>query len=137
MENLAESTFSGLKDDLSAYVEARLEVLKLDARERVARTVAVLARGVLLVLLGFFAILFLFLALGFFLGEVLESVALGFLLVVVMYVALFHVVLCCRERICAWVMNEMITVMMSDDEKEDEQAADPAGGVAGGTGAGA
>ena len=39
---------------------------------------AVFSYGIVLILLAFFTILFLFLALGFFLGELLGSMALGF-----------------------------------------------------------
>ena len=137
MENFAEKTFSGLKNDISTYVETRLELLKLDTYERVAKTMAVFSYGIVLVLLGFFAILFLFLALGFFLGEMLNSVALGFLLVVGMYLLLFCAILWFREKISAKVTNEIITAMMSKDDKEDEQAANPAGEVEGGTETGA
>ncbi|MFR7810159.1 MAG: hypothetical protein ACLU4N_13330 [Butyricimonas faecihominis] len=78
MENIAEKTFAELKEDISTYVELRLELLKLNTYERVAKTMAVFSYGIVLVLLAFFAILFLFLALGFFLGELLGSMALGF-----------------------------------------------------------
>ena len=137
MENFAEKTFSGLKNDISTYVETRLELMKLNTYERVAKTMAVFSYGIVLVLLAFFAILVLFLALGFFLGEILNSVALGFLLVVGMYLLLFGLILLFREKISARVTNEIITAMMSKDEKEDEETTDPAGDITGGTETGA
>ena len=137
MENFAEKTFSGLKNDISTYVETRLELMKLNTYERVAKTMAVFSYGIVLVLLAFFAILFLFLALGFFLGEILNSVALGFLLVVGMYLLLFGRILLLREKISGRVTNEIITAMMSKDEKEDEETTDPAGDITGGTETGA
>ena len=137
MENFAEKTFSGFKNDISTYVETRLELMKLNTYERVAKTMAVFSYGIVLVLLAFFAILFLFLALGFFLGEILNSVALGFLLVVGMYLLLFGLILLFREKISARVTNEIITAMMSKDEKEDEETTDPAGDITGGTETGA
>ena len=137
MENFAEKTFSGLKNDISTYVETRLELMKLNTYERLAKTMAVFSYGIVLVLLAFFAILFLFLALGFFLGEILNSVALGFLLVVGMYLLLFGLILLFREKISARVTNEIITAMMSKDEKEDEETTDPAGDITGGTETGA
>ena len=137
MENFAEKTFSGLKNDISTYVETRLELMKLNTYERVAKTMAVFSYGIVLVLLAFFAILFLFLALGFFLGEILNSVALGFLLVVGMYLLLLGLILVFREKISARVTNEIITAMMSKDEKEDEETTDPAGDITGGTETGA
>ena len=85
----------------------------------------------------FFAILFLFLALGFFLGELLGSMALGFVLVVGMYLLLFGITMFFKRKITSKVMNEIITAMMSKDEKDNEETTDPAGHVDGGTAPGA
>ena len=133
MENIAEKTFAELKEDISTYVELRLELLKLNTYERVAKTMAVFSYG----LLAFFAILFLFLALGFFLGELLGSMALGFVLVVGMYLLLFGITMFFKRKITSKVMNEIITAMMSKDEKDNEETTDPAGHVDGGTAPGA
>ena len=130
MENIAEKTFAELKEDISTYVELRLELLKLNTYERVAKTMAVFSYGIVLVLLAFFAILFLFLALGFFLGELLGSMALGFVLV-------FGITMFFKRKITSKVMNEIITAMMSKDEKDNEETTDPAGHVDGGTAPGA
>ena len=131
MENIAEKTFAELKEDISTYVELRLELLKLN------KTMAVFSYGIVLVLLAFFAILFLFLALGFFLGELLGSMALGFVLVVGMYLLLFGITMFFKRKITSKVMNEIITAMMSKDEKDNEETTDPAGHVDGGTAPGA
>ena len=128
MENIAEKTFAELKEDISTYVELRLELLKLNTYERVAKTMAVFSYGIVLVL---------FLALGFFLGELLGSMALGFVLVVGMYLLLFGITMFFKRKITSKVMNEIITAMMSKDEKDNEETTDPAGHVDGGTAPGA
>ena len=69
MEKDAGEIFRELKKDLSAYVELKLELLKLNTYERTGKVIAVLSYGVILLFLAFFAILFIFLALGFFLGD--------------------------------------------------------------------
>lgn len=133
MENFADKTFSELKNDISTYVETRFELMKLNTYERVAKIVAVLSYGTVLILLAFFVILFLFLSLGFFLGEILNSMALGFLLVVGMYLLLFGLIILFREKISVKVTNEIITAMMSKDEREEEETTNPVGDIAGGT----
>lgn len=85
----------------------------------------------------FLPFLFLFLALGFFLGELLGSMALGFVLVVGMYLLLFGITMFFKRKITSKVMNEIITAMMSKDEKDNEETTDPAGHVDGGTAPGA
>ena len=54
-----------------------------------------------------------------------------------MYLLLFGLILLFREKISARVTNEIITAMMSKDEKEDEETTDPAGDITGGTETGA
>ena len=130
MENFADKTFSELKNDISTYVETRFELMKLNTYERVAKIVAVLSYGTVLILLAFFVILFLFLSLGFFLGEILNSMALGFLLVVGMYLLLFGLIILFREKISVKVTNEIITTMMSKDEREEEETTNPVGDIA-------
>ena len=137
MENIAEKTFAELKEDISTYVELRLELLKLNTYERVAKTMAVFSYGIVLILLAFFTILFLFLALGFFFGELLGSMALGFVLVVGMYVLLFGIIIFFKKKITSKVMNEIIIAMMSKDEKDNEETAAPAGHIDGRTTPGA
>lgn len=70
MEKDAGEIFRELKKDLSAYVELKLELLKLNTYERTGKVIAVLSYGVILLFLAFFAILFIFLALGFSWGSV-------------------------------------------------------------------
>lgn len=68
MEKDAGEIFRELKKDLSAYVELKLELLKLNTYERTGKVITVLSYGVILLFLAFFAILFIFLAIRFFLG---------------------------------------------------------------------
>ena len=69
MEKDSGTVFRELKEDVSAYVELKLELLKLSTYERTGKVIAVLSYGLILLFLAFFAILFIFLALGFFLGD--------------------------------------------------------------------
>lgn len=78
MEKEAEKIFCELREDISTYLQLKYKLLKLNATERVAKLIAILSQGIILILLFFFTILFLFLALGFFLGDCLGSTALGF-----------------------------------------------------------
>lgn len=74
----AEHFFRELKKDLTTYGELKFELLKLGTYERTGKVIAVLSYGLILLTLGFFLSLFIFLALGFFLGEWLNSKGIGF-----------------------------------------------------------
>ena len=124
--------FHELKEDLTAYVGLKLELLKLNTYERTGKVVAILSYGLVLLFLAFFAILFIFLALGFFLGNVFDSYGIGFGIVAILYVLLIGLVVMNKEKISLIVLNEVIAAMtVSDDknntENHEQPTTDPAG----------
>lgn len=121
MEKDVEKVFRELKADVATYVELRFELLKLDVIERIAKIIAILSHGLILVLLAFFATLFLFLGLGFFLGDLLGSTYLGFVIVAALYVLLFFILLGCGRRIRNNVSNLIIAAIMAKDDKDDDE----------------
>ena len=131
MEKDSGTVFRELKEDVSAYVELKLELLKLSTYERTGKVIAVLSYGLVLLFLAFFAILFIFLALGFFLGDWLGSSGFGFGIVAVLYLLLIGIIIMNRDRISTKVLNEVIAAMTANDDKNnatnDEQPANPTG----------
>ena len=127
MEKDAGEIFRELKKDLSAYVELKLELLKLNTYERTGKVIAVLSYGVILLFLAFFAILFIFLALGFFLGDLFGSVGSGFGVVAVLYLLLIGIIVMNKGRISNKVLNVVISALTTNDDKtnatDNEQSA--------------
>ena len=117
MEKNSGEIFRELKKDLSAYVELKLELLKLNTYERTGKVNAVLSYGVILLFLAFFAILFIFLALGFFLGELFGSVSSGFGVVAVLYLLLIGLIVMNKDRISNKVLNVVISALTTNDDK--------------------
>jgi len=117
MEKDAGEIFRELKKDLSAYVELKLELLKLNTYERTGKVIAVLSYGVILLFLAFFAILFIFLALGFFLGDLFGSVGSGFGVVAVLYLLLIGIIVMNKDRISNKVLNVVISALTTNDDK--------------------
>ena len=129
MEKDSGKIFRELKEDVSTYVELKLELLKLSTYERSGQLIAVLSYGLILLFLAFFAILFIFLALGFFLGDMFGSSGAGF---AVVYLLLIGLIIMNKQRICNTVLNVVIAALNGNDEKDDattdtKQAADTAG----------
>ena len=120
MEKDAGEIFRELKKDLSAYVE-------LNTYERTGKVIAVLSYGVILLFLAFFAILFIFLALGFFLGDLFGSVGSGFGVVAVLYLLLIGIIVMNKGRISNKVLNVVISALTTNDDKtnatDNEQSA--------------
>ena len=127
----AEQIFRKLKEDLSAYVELKVELLKLTAYERTGKLVSVLSYGLILLFLAFFAILFILLTLGFFLGDILDNVAGGFAIVALLYMILFAIIIFNKNKISEVIVNEIISVLTAIEDKkkesDNEQTTDTAG----------
>lgn len=127
MEKDSGEIFRELKKDLSAYVELKLELLKLNTYERTGKVIAVLSYGVILLFLAFFAILFIFLTLGFFLGDLFGSAGSGFGVVAVLYLLLIGIIIMNKDRISNKVLNVVISALTTNDDKtnatDNEQSA--------------
>ena len=124
MEKDPDKIIQELREDVSAFVELKLELLKLNTYERTGKVIAVLSYGLVLLFLAFFAILFIFLALGFFLGEWIGVTGAGFGLVAILYLLLMWLIIRNREIITTKVLNEVIATLLSNDEKRNETTND-------------
>lgn len=131
MEKDSGKIFRELKEDVSAYVELKLELLKLSTYERSGQLIAILSYGLILLCMAFFAKLFIFLALGFFLSDLLGSMGAGFAIVAAVYLLLIGLIIMNKQRICNMVLNVVIAALNGNDEKDDatdtKQATDSTG----------
>ena len=119
MENNQENIFSKLKADFTTYIELKFEYLKLNTYERTSRVLGILSYGVVLLFSAFFAFLFIFLAFGFFLGELFNSYGMGFGTVSVIYLLFIWMIVANKEAICNKVQNEIISALTANEEKND------------------
>jgi ABC-type multidrug transport system permease subunit len=119
MEKNSREIFRELRDDISSYVELKLELLKLSTYERSGHLIAVLSYGLILLFLAFFAILFIFLALGFFMGDVFGSIGAGFAFVAVLYLLLIGLIMSNKQKICNTVLNIVIAALNGNSENGD------------------
>lgn len=121
MEKDPGKVFREVKDDLTAYAELKLELLKLNAYEKGGKILSRLSYEVLLILLAFFAILFIFLAIGFYLGDLLQSRGAGFAVVAILYMLLIGIIMKNRKRIQLKIMNSIISALTAKDDKDEKE----------------
>lgn len=119
MEKDSGKIFHELKEDVSAYVELKLELLKLSTYERTGKIISILSYDLILLFLAFFAILFLFLALGLFLGDLFGSQGIGFGIVSILYILLIAIIVANKEKISLKITNIIIAALTANDEKND------------------
>ena len=112
MEKIAESILKFLKLDslvnhVTGYVEARIELMKVEIREDIARTVARAIVLVTLILVGFLFLLFLSIGLAHFITSYLHSAYLGYWSVAGLYGVLFLLLYLFRKSIYAAFEQKM------------------------------
>jgi len=130
MEKDPGQLFRELKDDITAYAEVKFELFKLSAYERFGKVAGLLSYGLVLMFLAFFALLFIFLSAGFFLGDLFGSLGIGFGCVAVLYLIIIALVFFNKKRIQDKVLNEVIDALTTNEENGNDtkkQEADTAG----------
>lgn len=136
MENDPEKIFTNLKEEIFNYAGLKFRLLKLMAIERAAVILSALSHALILLLFSFFTILFLFIALGFYLGDLLDSVALGFLIVGGIYLVLTFAFILVKEGIRRSLTNVFINALQTkdddDDNDEENRSAHPGRATAAG-----
>lgn len=133
MEKDSGKIFRELKEDVSAYVELKLELLKLSTYERSGQLIAILSYGLILLFLAFFAILFIFLALGLFLGDAFNSMGAGFAVVAGLYFLLIGLVVLSKNTICRMIINIVLAALNDNDDNDDATDQQPSADSAGET----
>lgn len=123
--NDSEKVFQNLKQDVSAYMELKLELLKLNTYERTGKVIGLLSYGLILLFLAFFAVLFIFLALGFFLGEILDVPGSGFAIVALLYVAIIWIIAKNEAKIRTKILNLVIAALAANDDKQNTKDDEP------------
>lgn len=101
----AEHTYQHLID----YAEARWNIIALDVSDKTATIGTNIIIAVCLGLLGFFFLMFSSLSLAFWLSELTESYALGFLIVAVLYAIIGTIIYLNRKQ---WMFVPLINKLL-------------------------
>lgn len=117
-------SFKGSFQKTQEYVETQLELFKLKAIAKSARIAGALVLDSTKLLLSLIIVFFLSLALGFFLGELFGSYALGFLLTGLLFILVLVIVKVKEPKLEAKFADLFISRILSrwnEDEDLDEK----------------
>ncbi len=121
MEKDSSLFFRELKEKVSAYAELKLEYFKLSSYEIVGKAAGKLSYGLILIIGGLWAVLFLLLALGFFLGDVFNSFGLGFLCVAVILLIILGIIILCKDWIKIKIINRSLKGISALEEELEKE----------------
>jgi len=113
-----KSYISELRKELNQYVNLRMELMQLTIYEKSAKVVAAFASSMVMAFLGFFLMLFVFLALANWMGEILSSLAAGYGIVAGFYLIMLLIFMAVRKKYFEKpIIDKMIDVLMEDDDE--------------------
>jgi uncharacterized membrane protein YbhN (UPF0104 family) len=114
-----------LLEQVKAYVNTRIDRFKLSLAEKTSSIIAMLAAGVVAILVFVFFLVFGGIAAALALGQWTGHNWLGFLIMAVVYLLLAVFVWVGRRRLIQVpVMNAMIRNLFNDEEEEDDHEKD-------------
>lgn len=114
-----ETVFEDTQSEIKQYVEKRLESLKLRAYEKTALTGSFIVYGLLIMLTTFFIFFLALFALGFFLGELLNSNAAGFGILIACSLLILFVFIISGKIVRRRIIN-LIVSLIKKIEKDEE-----------------
>jgi hypothetical protein len=118
-QNIFSEHLSGIRKELEDYVGKRIELLKLELVERLSKCTSsiIVKLGLMYFLLLF--LMFLSLAGGFYIGELLHSNALGFLIIAGFYLLLAFLLYIFRSYLVERpVIRSFIKLFFKSDKNE-------------------
>lgn len=116
-----------LKMDVIELINTKIEYYKLEIFEKTSVVGSFLVYGLIIVNLIFFALLFAFIALGFLIGNWVNSVAAGFGIVTLIYLAILAIILALRKSVVRGFQNMFLKELdpdLEDEVKYEEKCAE-------------
>lgn len=115
--------FSGIKSELEANIEARLELVKLETTEKISRLTGIITVVVISGVLFLFVLLTISLMAGFYFSRLLNSDFYGFAVVAGFFFLTFIILIIFgRKKLAAFITDKMIHAIL---EKTEDRHKDP------------
>lgn len=121
MNNSLSQHIKGIREEFAKYIELRLEYSKLMAFEKIAKLIASSSSILILAFFGFFGFFFLSFAFGYYLGEILGSLALGFAIVALIYLLIIAILAVNRKKFENIISEKVIESLLEEDKLEDDE----------------
>lgn len=114
----SDDFFLRLKEDLTNYIQLRIELFKVTTYEKIARVTASLFSGLILGALFFFVVVFASISAGFYFSALTGSTIKGFGIITGIYFLLLMVMIIFRKQLFEKIIiNKMIEILFENDDK--------------------
>lgn len=116
-EKQAEVFADKMKQQVTEYMQLRLDLLKADFTEKTALIFSKMITGVIVLVMLFMVLIFGSLVMGLYFGSLLGSMVMGFTIVTGFYVLLILLLVLLKDKLIQTpVANQIIDIMYQSDE---------------------
>ena len=118
-----DDTFSKadeLVNDIKEYINVKLDAFKLTVAEKISRIAAVIIAGAVVAVAVLFFVIFISIAVAYFLGDWIGSTGMGFLIVAAFYLLIGIIIWSAKGKIIQIPIMNSILAQWSLKEDEDE-----------------
>lgn len=120
MENI-KSRATELTESITDYLETSYKLVVIEAADKSTKILASITASCIVLVLGLFVILFGGIALGIWLGSLLNSAALGFVLVAVLFLLIIFILVAMRKRIVFPLIRNILINMLYEENDQNVQ----------------
>ncbi|GHT86504.1 hypothetical protein FACS18947_6400 [Bacteroidia bacterium] len=107
-----------IKEDILSLIGLKIQLLKLETAEKTSVAGSFFIFAVIIINLALFALLFVFVALGFLFSDWVGSLAGGFAVVGAIYILIMALMFVFRESICTALQNLLLKALNPELGKE-------------------
>ncbi len=113
-----------MTDSIRKYIEIRLNLTKLDVLEKSAKILSLLLSAIFLFIIFMLFLFFISLTMAKWLGQLMNSDALGYLIIAVIYLISGIIVLRYRRKLFLGSAIKHLSEIFFEDTEEDENEKD-------------
>ena len=117
-EKKVSSLFEDIRDDVSSYISGTIELGKLEVYEKISIGAAATAYSLIIAGVSLFALIFVFITLALFLGEVLDCAWKGFGCVALAGIFFVLIFMLFGKSIKGMITNRVVSFLMKKYDKE-------------------
>ena len=113
-----------MADSIRKYIEIRLNLAKLDVLEKSAKILSLLLSAIFLFIIFMLFLFFISLTMAKWIGQLMNSDALGYLIIAVIYLISGIIVLRYRRKLFLGSAIKHLSEIFFEDTEEDENEKD-------------
>jgi len=121
-EKKVSTLFEEMRDDISNYISSSLELGKLEVYEKLSLGSAAISYGLIIAGIALVALFFALVTAALYLGELLQSLWVGFGIVAAFAVLVLLIMLLLKKYFNKKVTNGVIRFLMTQDDKDDKKS---------------